>query len=85
MTVIASAILLWIRALPGIRQDNLAVCNGLGEIPPPSVRRDHAAVVVNRTTVLHTCCDDLDVRPMLVLTGKWAVGVPRIAVDVLSA
>ena len=76
--VSVTAILFWIRELTCIRQDNLAVCDSLGEITPPSVRRVHATVVVNRETVFHTFCDMHNVRPMLVLTGTWAVRVPHI-------
>ena len=74
-----------IRELPCIRQDNLAVGNGLGERTPPSVGCVNAAVITCRETVFHSCGYDHDIRPNLVLTGKWATGVPRVTIDVPKA
>ena len=83
--VSATPILLWIRELASIRQDNLAVSKRLGEILPPSLRIRHTAVITCGKTMLHTCCGEHKIRPTLVLTCKWAVGVPRIAIHMLSA
>ena len=67
-----------IRELPCIRQDDLAVGNGLGETTPPSVGCVNTAVITCKETMLHPCGHDHDIRPNLVLTGQWAVGVPRV-------
>ena len=67
VAVVASAILIWIRELPGIRQDNLAVCSRLGDITPPSVRCVYTAVITCWETMLHSSGHD---RPMLVLTSS---------------
>ena len=65
-----------IRELPCVRQNDLAVGDGLGEITPPSVGGVNATMITCREAVLHSCGSDHNIRPNLVLTSKWAVGVP---------
>ena len=48
----------------------------------PSIGVANTSLITCRETMLHSCGHNHHVRPNMVLSGNWAIGVPSVAIDV---